>query len=220
MSALRAWALVVGVSLGSSALAGELEQIRAATVTLAPGRCAGVLVSSGADTRLVTAAHCLFDDEHSLAVDLPDGRSTGASLLAIDRATDVAVLSVDVPLSTPTLGVARAPVAPGAGLLFAGRNDRAPPLQHATLARLGRCPSLPAVPDALFTTVQALPGDSGAPLVNERLEVVGLVHGGAACHIATPAREILPVLARAEAQALTCQPTDSAVGGSGPGAPH
>mgnify|MGYP000234512575 CR=1 FL=1 len=41
-------------------------------------------------------------------------------------------------------------------------------VRDAEIERLDRidvCPSLPHLPDALFTSIQGVPGDSGAPLV-------------------------------------------------------
>jgi len=75
---------------------------------------------------------------------------------------------------------------PGTVLYFEG-NPAEPRFQSARLDRIGHCPSLPDLPDALFTSINGRPGDSGAPLVDGGAEIVGLVHGGARCHIATPA---------------------------------
>jgi hypothetical protein len=223
----RFWAVVMALGLLPWAVASarnvssedsdRLMRIRAATVLLEPGRCAGVWAQSdNSAPMLVTAAHCVLPREQTLPVILFDGRKTTARLMAINRGTDVAVLELGAAPHVAPLHVAENLPAIGDEVLFAGRNDRGMPLQKADLARLGRCPSLPAVPNALFTTLQAIPGDSGAPLVNDALEVVGLVHGGAACHIATPGTEILPVLADASGALLQCRPEDEmGVGGSG-----
>jgi S1-C subfamily serine protease len=50
------------------------------------------------------------------------------------------------------------------------------------------------VPQALFTTLHGRKGDSGAPVVDLQLRVVGLVHGGARCSIAAPTAEFAPVV--------------------------
>jgi S1-C subfamily serine protease len=68
--------------------------------------------------------------------------------------------------------------------------------QTARLDRIGQCPSLPALQNALFTSIRGRPGDSGAPLVNAAGEIVGLVHGGAACQIATPADTLATLVER------------------------
>jgi len=47
----------------------------------------------------------------------------------------------------------------------------------------------------LFTTIAGIPGDSGAPLVDSATHVVGLVHGGAQCHIATPSATLQRLIA-------------------------
>ncbi len=61
--------------------------------------------------------------------------------------------------------------------------------------RTGRCPSLPALGGALFTTIDGIPGDSGAAIVDGAIRVVGLVHGGAQCHIATPSDTLRRLIA-------------------------
>jgi len=52
------------------------------------------------------------------------------------------------------------------------------------------------LPNALFTTVHGVPGDSGAPLVDTAARIVGLVHGGAQCQIATPADTLARLIDR------------------------
>jgi hypothetical protein len=54
---------------------------------------------------------------------------------------------------------------------------------------------LPALGGALFTTIDGVPGDSGAPIVDAGARVVGLVHGGAQCHIATPSDTLRRLIA-------------------------
>lgn len=97
------------------------------------------------------------------------------------------------------------PPAPGEPLLFVGRPDHHFEPQRPRLLRLGRCPSLPEVPDALFTTVEGRPGDSGAPILDGSLRVVGLVHGGAACSIAAPAWEVSTLIAGLQAAGAGAQ---------------
>jgi len=92
----------------------------------------------------------------------------------------------------------------GETVLFAGRNDFGRPLGRAVVERLGPCPSLPQVPDAIFTTIEARRGDSGSPIVDERYRIVGLVHGGARCRIAAPTSEAKRLLAEAR-EAVACQ---------------
>lgn len=167
----------------------ELEaRVREATVTLVPAVCAGVIV--GAGTHVLTAAHCLQEDEQRLTVELHDGSRLEGSLESIDRGLDLALVRLDRPAPVRGLAVAEKLPEPGERVLFAGRNDRPGAAQLARVRRLGRCPSLPGVPSALFTDLQGRKGDSGCPVVDGNLQVVGLVHGGAACNIATPTHEL------------------------------
>ncbi|MCI0571707.1 MAG: serine protease [Myxococcaceae bacterium] len=195
--------------------ASDTEHIlREATVTLMPLRCAGVVV--GAGDRVVTAAHCLDPRETRVPLQLSDGRRVEAEALVVDRARDVAVLGLDAPVTARPLILADALPAPGQPLLFAGRNDRRSGLQSAVVERLGRCPSLPGVPLALFTSLNGQKGDSGAPLVGPDLKVLGLVHGGARCNIATPVTGAADLLAEGEVRwAQRHAPGNTGVGGSG-----
>jgi hypothetical protein len=112
------------------------------------------------------------------------------------------------------LPIATALPLPGAGLLFFGRNDRPNEPQEVELERLGRCPSLPGVPQALFTSLHGEKGDSGAPVVDRDLQVVGLVHGGAACSIAAPTADFAPVVDTLVAE-VARPDAEQGVGGSG-----
>jgi hypothetical protein len=83
----------------------------------------------------------------------------------------------------------------GTVLYFHGNPDR-PRWQAARLDRVGACPSLPYLPNALFTSINGTPGDSGAPLVDLLGRIVGLVHGGARCRIATPGDRLVRLIDR------------------------
>lgn len=162
----------------------DVGAVEAATVTLLPGYCAGVIVEDG--RHALTAAHCVRPFEERVELGLRDGGTLGGTYVHVDPDRDVAVIRLDAVAPVRPLAVAMRLPAPGASLLFTGRNDRPGGPQDVQLARLGRCPSLPRVPQALFTTLRGEKGDSGAPVVDTRFRVVGLVHGGAACSIATP----------------------------------
>ena len=108
-----------------------------------------------------------------------------AEVVAVDEVADQAALRVAEPLGVEPLVVARRLPIPGSVLYFLGNPTR-PELQSVRLDRIGNCPSLPNLHDALFTSLRGQPGDSGAPLVDGAARVVGLVHGGAQCQIATP----------------------------------
>ncbi len=170
----------------------DVEDVSAATVTLEPGHCAGVVVEDG--RHALTAAHCVRPDDIRVHLSFLGGQRLGGTYVHVDRGRDVAVIRLDARAPVRALEVADGLPAPGDALVFTGRNDRPGDAQEALLERLGRCPSLPDVPAALFTTMRGRPGDSGAPLVDLRMRVVGLVHGGAACRIATPTAGLGPLV--------------------------
>lgn len=169
----------------------DVEQ---ATVILEPGHCAGVVVEDG--RHALTAAHCVMPGDGRVEVSLHDGRQLGGTYVSVDRGQDMAIIRLDERAPVRPLEVGDALPRPGESLLFVGRGDRPGEPQSVTLERLGRCPSLPEVPAALFTTMHGAPGDSGAPLVDPEGRVVGLVHGGARCSIAAPTAEVAPELRR------------------------
>lgn len=179
-------------SVGDSAAAFDeaaRERVRAASVLLPARACTGVVVGSA---RVVaTAAHCLVPGRRNTPVTFSDGTRTSATVAHIDVDRDVALLVTDAPASVAPLTLARSMPRSGAELLFLGRPDRAR-ARTTSVTRLGPCPSLPKLPAAAFTTLSAVPGDSGAPLVDAAGRVVALVHGGARCHIAVP---VLPLSA-------------------------
>ena len=163
------------------------ESVRAASVLLSARACTGVVVGSA---RVVaTAAHCLIEGRTHTPVEFSDGTKQSARVVHVDVDRDVALLVVDTPSAIVPLELAAGMPQPGAKLLFLGRPDRAR-ARHTSVTRLGPCPSLPKLRAAAFTTLSAVPGDSGAPLVDEAGRVVALVHGGARCHIAVPVRPL------------------------------
>jgi S1-C subfamily serine protease len=134
---------------------------------------------------IVTAKHCV-KGERTLRVRLSTGAERSAWVVAVNDASDQAVLFLEDPADVEPLAIVRRRQIPGTVLYFEGNPER-PRFQSARLDRIGRCPSLPDLPNALFTSIDGRPGDSGAPLVDGAAEIVGLVHGGVRCHIATPA---------------------------------
>lgn len=207
----RAAALVVGLpcALGlTAALApgpaganplpvprGVRHTVTAATVVVLPAGCGGV-VAERADL-VATALHCV-KREAALQVRLVDGTTHDARVARVYEASDQAILTLDRPAAVAPLAVARRPPIVGTVLYFAGNPDR-PRWQDSRVDRIGTCESLPALPDALFTSIEGTPGDSGSPLVDGAAQVVGLVHGGARCHIATPASHLSRLLDAAKA---------------------
>jgi S1-C subfamily serine protease len=226
-SALRA--VVMGVGLvacsptrppeeGKSTPSQDVRSLKDATVTLSPGHCAGVIVADG--HHALTAAHCIQGAPGSRqSVLLRDGHLLGGVVKVVDPERDLAVLRLDTRAPVHPLTLASSPPVAGEALLFAGRNDRDIPPQEVELRRLGRCPSLPDVPLALFTSLRGEPGDSGAPVVDDHLRVVGLVHGGAACSIVAPTADFSPLVDMLVAE-LAQPATGSGIGGTGNASPH
>lgn len=170
--------------------AGEPRSVRAlvadATVRLATG-CSGAVAE--APRIVVTALHCVTD-RAAVGVRFRSGEERTARVAATDADADQAVLVLETPSAVQPLRIVRRRPIPGTVLYYFGHPDRVG-FQTARLDRYDRCPSLPALSHALFTSIQGRPGDSGAPLVDAAGEIVGLVHGGAACRIATPAETLV-----------------------------
>lgn len=160
--------------------------LREATVLVLPARCGGVLIESR--WLVATALHCI-EREDRPRIRFDDGTERAARLEVADPDADQAVLRLDAAAEVAPLPLARRRPIVGTVLYFAGNPER-PRLQDSRVDRIGRCESLPALEDALFTSIEGTPGDSGSPLVDGGGEVVGLVHGGARCHIATPASRL------------------------------
>jgi S1-C subfamily serine protease len=171
--------------------------LTAATVLVLPAECGGVLAAS--PELVATALHCI-DRGAALRVRTSTGTVLDARLEATDVAADQAVLLLERPATAAPLVVLRRPPIVGTVVYFQGNPERPRP-QDARIDRRGRCESLPRLPDALFTSVRGAPGDSGAPLVDGAAEIVGLVHGGARCQIATPATRLAPLVDRVLARA-------------------
>lgn len=157
------------------------EALGSASVEVLPARCTGVVVER--PWLVATARHCI---DRGAALRVRAGTvERGAEVVAEDAVADQVVLVLDAPLAAkPLVAVRRIPIV-GTVLYFHG-NPLRPRWQSARLDRIGACPSLPGLRGALFTSIDGTPGDSGAPLVDLAGDVVGLVHGGARCRIATP----------------------------------
>ena len=186
--------LIVGSAGVPSAAPSTLRHaLHAASVQIDPPGCSGVLAEN--DQIVVTARHCVDPGVQKLRVRFTNGATRVGWVVATDEAADQAVLFLEDPIDIEPLPIVRRRQIPGTVLYFEGNPSR-PRFQSARLDRIGRCPSLPDLPDALFTSIAGVPGDSGAPLVDVVAEVVGLVHGGARCHIATPADTLLRLVER------------------------
>jgi len=168
---------------------GLRRALHAASVVLDTG-CSGVVAES--DQLILTARHCIKGQK--LNARLSTGASRTAWVVAVNEASDQAVLFLEEPAHVQPLSLVRRAQIPGTVLYFEGNPSR-PRFQSARLERIDRCSSLPNLPNALFTGIEGVPGDSGAPLVDSGGRVVGLVHGGARCHIATPADTLVRLVA-------------------------
>jgi len=160
--------------------------LRESSVLVLPSECGGVLTSSR--VLVATALHCI-DRGAALRVRTSAGATLDARVEAVDADADQALLRLDGPAGVPALDIARRPPIDGTVVYFQGNPQRPHP-QDARVDRRGRCESLPRLPDALFTSIRGTPGDSGSPLVDGAAQIVGLVHGGARCQIATPATRL------------------------------
>lgn len=165
--------------------------LAAATVQVLPAGCAGVVAES--PWLVATARHCMGPEDQPLRVRLSDGKEQSAEIVAEDAGADQVVLQLGEPARVAPLTILRRTPIAGTVLYFHG-NPRRPRWQSARLDRIGPCSSLPALGNALHTSIDGTPGDSGAPLVDLLARVVGLVHGGARCRIATPGSRLARLL--------------------------
>jgi len=183
-------ALVTSTADAFAAPAGLEQSLLGASVLVGAG-CSGVLVD-GPDL-VLTAEHCITGSA-THALRFSDGARRTGWVAGVDHDADQALLLLEEPVTVKPLALVRQPPIAGTVLYFAGNPDH-PRFQEAKLERTGRCPSLPSLGDALFTTINGIPGDSGAPIVDAGTRVVGLVHGGAQCHIATPSETLRRLIA-------------------------
>jgi S1-C subfamily serine protease len=157
------------------------KAIAAATVLVLPSRCTGAVVET--PWLVATAKHCIGQGER-LRVRV-GGVERDAELVDEDADADQVLLALASDAPVAPLGIVRRVPIVGTVLYFHGNPER-PRWQAARLDRIGPCESLPGLDRALHTSIDGTPGDSGAPLVDLVGQVVGLVHGGAKCRIATP----------------------------------
>jgi S1-C subfamily serine protease len=179
--------LVLGIATspaGAQVPSTVRRALQEATVAVEPAGCVGVVAESR--QLVLTARHCLDEGTRSVRVRLSNGEERTAWVVGTDRVADQAALFLEEPVEVKPLAVTRRRQLEGTVLYFEGHPKR-PRFQAVRLDRVGQCPSLPNLPNALFTTIKGQPGDSGAPVVDGLGRVVGLVHGGSTCQIATPA---------------------------------
>ncbi|HEV8248005.1 MAG TPA: serine protease [Polyangiaceae bacterium] len=240
---LRRSIALVGALLGNFAAVGpahaqaatpserpisDRERVLQASVIVVPKACAGSVVAS--HVHVLTAAHCIPAGADRVDVKLRSGRTLGSRVEYLNVDRDLALLHLDEAVAFEPLELVDRLPLPGDDLFFLGRFDRNRRGQHAGVVKLGRCPSLPNIDDAVFTSINAKPGDSGAPIVDNQLRVVAIIHGGAACHIAAPVYALTRELARHPDGEIDAGPSapgaaspsvgdagDDAVGGSAAG---
>lgn len=174
--------------------------------------CSGVVAHS--QSEIVTAAHCIPSGRSAVTVRHLELGTRTATVLYRDDARDLAWLELSEPFAVSAFPLATGLPKVNDKLVFLGRIDRAKRPRRAVVERVARCPHLPELDDALFTTLDAKPGDSGAPLVNDQGEVVALVQGGARCHIASPVYPL--VRARAAREASLSGPSSTPAERLGP----
>jgi S1-C subfamily serine protease len=122
---------------------------------------------------VVTAASVVRDCDR-IQVKLADGRAVTAILLGVDDASDVALLELPV-TDVPALRWAEEPSAPvGAWVAAVGQGNFG--LQAPNLGKVQRRYEQP-LGSLLLLTNEVFPGYSGAPAINSKGELVGLVIG-------------------------------------------
>jgi len=123
---------------------------------------------------VVTAASVVRDCDR-IQVKLADGRAVNAILLGVDDASDVALLELPV-TDVPALRWASEPAAPvGAWVAAVGQGNFSS-AQGPNLGTVQRRYEQP-LGSLLLLTNEVFPGYSGAPAINSKGELVGLVIG-------------------------------------------
>lgn len=154
-----------------------------------------------ADTRLVvTAAHTLEGAEGQPGIVWND-RSWPATLLALDKSSDLAILEIPADAPMPGLHLAdEASVAEGEWIVVIGRPFGARPT--ATVGIVSALPGAVTAPEFLRTRLQlnaaVNPGNSGGPVLSLDGRVIGVANatipGGHGLGFATPAVSLKAML--------------------------
>lgn len=174
---------VLSARNGTAGAPDAVERALGEATVLVGSGCSGVLID-GPDL-VLTAEHCIRE-RTSVELRFAGGAVRTGWVGAIDHVADQALLLLEEPVALKPLRLTPRPPVVGSILYFRGSPSQ-PRFQEARLERIGTCRSLPQLSNAVFTTIDGKPGDSGAPIVDGAAQVVGIVHGGAQCEIATPA---------------------------------
>ncbi|RJF72922.1 serine protease [Deinococcus cavernae] len=165
-------------------LAAQYRRARPATFLIAdcpPAKCkptdgvgTGFLI--GSDGTALTAYHVVFQVRHP-SVMMSDGRRYEAQVIGYDDQHDLAVLKVKVPQGTPFLPLSAGAFNPGDAVMVIGNGG-----QEFLKAKTGRLLALDAdagradfPPGTWQLSAPIMPGDSGAPVLNFKGEVGGVV---------------------------------------------
>ncbi len=155
-----------------------------------------------ADTRLVvTAAHTVESAQGQPGIVWND-RTWPAITLAVDQASDLALLEIPADAPMPGLHLAddAAPLAEGEWIVVIGRPFGARPT--ATVGIVSALPGAVTAPEFLRTRLQlnaaVNPGNSGGPVLNLDGRVIGVANatipGGHGLGFATPATAVKAML--------------------------
>jgi putative serine protease PepD len=166
-----------------AASAPGVVAITAAGITSSSGE-SGVATGTGqvigTQGDILTASHVIAGAT-SITVKLQNGTARKATVLGVDRSTDVAVLHVDparLALHPVTLGSAQSLIVGAPVAVIGDPFGYNRSLSTGVVSALDRTIPTPngfALAHAIQTDAAINPGNSGGPLLNARGEVVGLV---------------------------------------------
>ena len=132
----------------------------------------------GFDAWVLTAYHVVDREPHADRIEVVyrDGTRAKATLRYFDEQHDLALLQTWAPKGTRASSVANSVVKHRMYLEFAGLGGGAD-LNKSMRHFWGRA-TQPTNDDFIYADETLLPGDSGGPVFNSRLELVGIISGG------------------------------------------
>ena len=155
--------------------APSVVQILANTTLSSDAQGSGVVIST--DGYILTNSHVLGKGEQYV-VNFYDGTTANATLVGVDRLTDIAVLKVERKDLTPISATRSEPVVGEKVLAIGNPFGYTWSLTTGIVSGLGRSilnPDGNLIPDMIQTDALINPGNSGGPLLNSRGEMIGLV---------------------------------------------